>query len=857
MTSYRLDIDGLRAIAVLIVIGFHLKLSFLSGGHIGVDVFFVLSGYLITSNLVRQMIRGTFSIKEFYSKRIQRLFPALFTTVVLTFIAAAFILLPEDFDRFSKSVVATIFSLSNFIFWSESGYWDVSSETKALLHTWSLGVEEQFYLVWPAVLLLIVKSGIKVTKALFALTVLGFVFCYFHSLNDISGAFYLLPSRVFQFSSGGLLAALLFSNSFKSLLQVKRLRDTLLVLGLSLLAFGSVMFSEDVRYPGAYALVPTFGAFFILMAGSNDTGQGWIGRGILENSLLVWIGQVSYSLYLVHWPIIVLYRLLTGAVLTTQGVCFLVVAIFAAASLLHYGVERRFYSRRFTAGQEMAPLNVISQPVLLTLGSGLVIAAVATHAWSNGGWTWRFPELLYSNEAIKAAMTKRVAHHSAACQILEWPADGKCSPKESPTVLFFGNSHEPDGFNFMRAAYPEHIREMDVVNFSTINDCKNLAQINLRWQTDSSYCQKRLDRLFEPDFVSDLDVIVYSAHYTFKFWSSAGWEIIKDLKSMNGDIRVITFSDYLETTKSCVNILNKTGATDSCFSEENIAYNPSDSAQSLYPIYRPLVDLYINRMNLLCEDAIPSTCKSETEDGIPYSFDNHHNSLEFSEMSGRMYAKINPGLFDDILEEDFDSSATFGTKGMDDASVSEIETKIQEMYVGFLNRAADRQGLEYWLIPIVEGVLTLEHVRAALTSVDQAEYMGIHSGLNHSQLVTTVYKNILERTPDSVGLNYWVGELASGRVNEHQMVNTIIRETTDPKDNASEFSVDFAVFSNKIKAAEYFTEQTKNFTFDASFREAARAAIMGVTQDVNTLNYSKASTDEHVKKRRAISFDKY
>lgn len=857
MTSYRLDIDGLRAIAVLIVIGFHLKLSFLSGGHIGVDVFFVLSGYLITSNLVRQMTRGTFSIKEFYSKRIQRLFPALFATVVLTFIAAAFILLPEDFDRFSKSAAATIFSLSNFIFWSESGYWDVSSETKALLHTWSLGVEEQFYLVWPAALLLIMKSGVKVAKALFALTVLGFVFCYFHSLNDISGAFYLLPSRVFQFSSGGLLAALLLSNSLMPLLQVRHLRDALLIAGLLLLGFGSVILSEEVLYPGAYALVPTFGALFILMAGSNNTGQGWIGQRILENSLLVWVGQVSYSLYLVHWPIIVLYRYLTGAALTTQEVCFLIVAIFAAASLLHYGVERRFYSRRFTAGQEVVPLNIISQPILLTLGSGLVIAAVATHAWSSGGWTWRFPELLYSNEAIKAAMKKRTAHHSAACQILEWPADGECSPKKSPTVLFFGNSHEPDGFNFMRAAYPERMREMDVVNFSTINDCKNLAKINLRWQTDSSYCQKRLNRLFEPGFVSDLDVIVYSAHHTFKFWNSTGWEIIKDLKSMNSDLRVITFSDYLETTKSCVNILNKTGATDSCFSAENVAYNPSDSPQSLYPIHRSLVDLYINRMNLLCEGAIPSSCKSETNDGIPYSFDNHHNSLEFAEMSGRMYAEINPNLFDDILDEDFDSSIAFRAKGMDDISVSKIEIRIQEMYVGFLMRAADRQGLEYWLIPIVEGVLTLEHVRAALTSVDQAEYMEIYSGLNHSQLVTTVYKNILERTPDSAGLNYWVEELASGRVNENQMVNAIIQATKDTKANTSEFSVDFAVFSNKIKAAEYFTEQTKNFTFDAYFHQAARAAVMGVTQDVNTLNNSKASTDEYIERRRAISFGQY
>ncbi|WP_028302540.1 acyltransferase family protein [Oceanospirillum beijerinckii] len=203
LNSYRLDIDGLRALAVLLVLGFHLNLELISGGHIGVDAFFVLSGFLITSILVEQISQNQFSIRQFYLRRIQRLFPALYTTVLLTFIAAAFILLPNNFEQFARSAIAAIFSLSNVLFWAESGYWDIASESKPLLHTWSLGVEEQFYLVWPVLLLVLIRLKLPVLRILTAITALGFLLSYFYSQFDLSGAFYLLPARVFQFSAGG------------------------------------------------------------------------------------------------------------------------------------------------------------------------------------------------------------------------------------------------------------------------------------------------------------------------------------------------------------------------------------------------------------------------------------------------------------------------------------------------------------------------------------------------------------------------------------------------------------------------------------------------------------------------------
>jgi peptidoglycan/LPS O-acetylase OafA/YrhL len=649
MNSYRFDIDGLRALAVLVVIGFHLDISLLAGGHVGVDIFFVLSGFLITSILFTQLKNHSFSAKTFYIRRIRRLFPALYATIALSFIAAVFILQPDDFERFCRSVIASVFSVSNFLFWRESGYWDVSSDTKVLLHTWSLGVEEQFYLLWPSMLLLIWKLRLDPVKSFLAIATVGFIFCYLHTEHDPSAAFYLLPARFFQFAVGGFLATLVNVDAPHQWLDSKFINNLLFVLGIFLIFFASVSF-DAVTYPGAYALVPTIGALLVLMAGSGSNGQRELGRYLLENKFVVWVGRLSYSLYLVHWPIIVLYRYVTGPEFSVAEKAMLLTVTFLAGTVMHYAVERRLYARRFIPQLAGSRHEGFSQEVKFTLASGFALSCIAGLAWNQGGWVWRFENLIYTPEKIELAKNARFVNYPLHCQIWDWPDGRNCTENKMKTILFFGNSHEPDGLNFVSAGYPDQLALYRIVLFGTINDCQDLVYVNGHWRSENKSCQARLDNLFDKQFLNKLSLIVYSAHYTFLPWSNQALEIIQDLKAANSNIKVVAFSDYIETKVPCVKLLNESGTTSSCFSEENIAYAPFDyKSQELYIDFHHIFDTFIDRMKLLCTGAVPQTCQAASVNGTPYSFDTHHISLDFSEMSGKLYAKENPALLSKLL----------------------------------------------------------------------------------------------------------------------------------------------------------------------------------------------------------------
>lgn len=649
--AYRPDIDGLRAIAVLAVIGFHLDVSLLAGGHIGVDVFFVLSGFLITSTITQKTLNKQFSIKTFYRQRINRLFPALLATVATTFIASLFVLLPNDFERLSLSSIAALFSASNFLFWSEAGYWDVSSNTKPLLHTWSLGVEEQFYLIYPLLLLFIFRTRINTAKFLLALTVLGAIICYFYTKADTSGAFFLLPARFFQFFIGGALAALIHEEAIQKLIIKKHAKWLLLCTGLGLILYACVAFGNTI-YPGLYALAPSLGALLVILSGSSAIGQGYLGRIFLENPVCSWLGRISYSLYLTHWPIIVLYRYSTNEILLPLEVLALLTASIVTGALLHYRIEKKFYASRFNTDCARPKSKAQPRKTLVILTLGLIMAAISLHAWLNQGWPWRFENLSYSAEDIKAASYKRFAYFSKSCPVEKWPLNENCIGRDAKTILFFGNSHEPDGISFMQAGYSEALKKYNLVTFGTFNDCKNLLRKKQQWKSDNEHCQNRLNHLFDPAFVANIDIIIYSAHHTFLPHNRGGWEIMEDLKAINHTLKIITIGDYIETKTPCVKFLNETGSTENCFASDNISYAVKNvETQELYLEFSFLIDLYIDRLDLLCTSDNLASCLSESPQGVPYSFDKHHISLEFSEMSGRLYAKKKPTLFSDILND--------------------------------------------------------------------------------------------------------------------------------------------------------------------------------------------------------------
>ena len=316
---YRPDIDGLRAVAVLAVVIFHAFPSSLKGGFIGVDIFFVISGFLISTIIYKGLQTGTFSFADFYSRRIRRIFPALLVVISATLAFGFFILSADEFSRLGKLVAAGIGFVANLVLWSEAGYFDAETATKPLLHLWSLGIEEQFYIIWPLLLLFAWKRKFKLLTVISIALALSFIFNILGIRNDPVATFYSPLTRMWELLFGGLLAwvmvfrkesftcfnskmnAYLSSMNFINKTRYERLFPNLLsTTGIILFLIGFLEISEESYFPGFWALMPTFGTVLIIMAGT----EAWINKKILSNKVAVWFGLISYPLYLWHWPLL-------------------------------------------------------------------------------------------------------------------------------------------------------------------------------------------------------------------------------------------------------------------------------------------------------------------------------------------------------------------------------------------------------------------------------------------------------------------------------------------------------------------------------------------------------------------------
>ena len=361
--QYRKDVDGLRSIAVLPVILYHAGISAFSGGYVGVDIFFVISGYLITGIISAEMAEGNFSVSNFYVRRIKRIFPALYFMMLATIIMSWFLLLPEHFRNFGKSVAATVFFGSNFFFWKQSGYFDEAAETKPLLHTWSLGVEEQFYILFPLFLFWLYRrrknAGFAVT-AVFAVSLLLSVFLTYRKPEM---SFYLLPTRAWELMLGAMLALGVFRRT-----DNPAVLNALSVAGFGMIAASVVLFNSATPFPGYSALLPCVGTALVIYAGE----RGIINR-ILSLSPLVFIGLLSYALYLWHWPFIAFrnyYKNLVGDVFFVSD-WFAIGLTFLLAVISFYLVEQPFRRMKFTSPRRLF-IGTAAVMALFTLAGAAV-----------------------------------------------------------------------------------------------------------------------------------------------------------------------------------------------------------------------------------------------------------------------------------------------------------------------------------------------------------------------------------------------------------------------------------------------------------------------------------------------------
>jgi peptidoglycan/LPS O-acetylase OafA/YrhL len=468
--SYRPEIDGLRAVAVLSVLFYHLGFTSFTAGYVGVDVFFVISGYLITRLITGQIERERFSIGMFYVRRIRRLLPVLLATTAASLLAGYFLFSPERLKELAASLISASFSFSNWYFFRHSDYFAAESTTRPLLHTWSLAVEEQFYLAWPTFLLLVTLRPVRrfAPIAIVAVGLLSLALTI-HFRTHTAAVFYLTPFRAFELAIGALLVW-----ADKTTSPPNWVREIALPAGLALIVL-SVIGVGTTAFSGVALLTPCLGAALAIYGGvARMSGV------VLRNRVMVALGLISYSLYLIHWPVIVFLQYWLLAPLTLAQRWLVVVASIHLATVMYFAVERRFRVRttspdrrngRFFAGYSV---------------SLAALVAVAAHMASHDGWLWRYPPSIQQQirADVLAADTGftwrafRTVQHS-------FVRDGR------RRVLLIGDSQGADVVNMLAAT--GQLARVDLSTVEVDMQCQAIisfqaAQYDALNDTDRAWC---------------------------------------------------------------------------------------------------------------------------------------------------------------------------------------------------------------------------------------------------------------------------------------------------------------------------------------------------------------------------------
>lgn len=388
--NYRPEIDGLRAIAVIPVVFFHANLFGFTGGYVGVDVFFVISGYLITSIILSEKEKGTFSLVTFYERRARRILPILFFVILACLPMAWIYLLPSDFLTFSKSLVSVVLFVSNIFFWQEVSYWNPSSELQPLLHTWSLSVEEQYYVVFPLFLMAMWRYRKRWILGSFMLVaVISLATSHWAAFRYPTAAFYLLITRGWELAIGAAIAFyFLYRKNYIELIRANTYLDEILSLfGLCLILYAVLAYDKSIPIPSLYALVPTVGAGLIIVFTSTDT---IVGR-LLSSRLLLLVGLTSYSIYLWHQPLLSFYRYVNIGEPSEKIKIIIVILTLVLSYFTWRFIEKPFRSKDIVSRKTIFLFSFISGIVFLSIGSISIL---------NDGFKSRFPDVDERNMGV-------------------------------------------------------------------------------------------------------------------------------------------------------------------------------------------------------------------------------------------------------------------------------------------------------------------------------------------------------------------------------------------------------------------------------------------------------------------------
>ena len=464
---YRPDIDGLRAIAVLSVIAFHATKR-ISGGFVGVDVFFVISGYLISFIIYTSLQNGTFSFADFYARRIKRIFPALILVLFTSWVLGWFLLEPASYVSLGKHIVASAAFASNILFWTEAGYFDTAASFKPLLHLWSLGIEEQFYLVLPVFLFLLWKS--KKNLGHWIVILLGLSFAINVTCTGYSpvASFYLPFSRFWELLTGAALAyvslnhrtrleTFQLTNIFGSVERQILVRDLMAFTGIVVILAGIFVVSEASAFPGWWALLPVLGAALMIAAGPGAI----INRSVMSSKVMTSIGLISYPLYLWHWPLLTFGRLTSFGIehpkLTTISMILLA---FLLSTLTYHLVEKRVRYQVTSVIRNIVPV------LSIFLGLMVVIGAIT---FLNKGWSSRYPEPVHQfldyEYDYQADFRNNLCLLSGSEKDFDEECEGTITDPAAPLIMVWGDSHGAMLFQSLRQA--GRLRNISVAQYTS------------------------------------------------------------------------------------------------------------------------------------------------------------------------------------------------------------------------------------------------------------------------------------------------------------------------------------------------------------------------------------------------------
>ena len=612
--KYRADIDGLRAIAVLSVVIYHAFPGNIMGGFIGVDIFFVISGFLISTIIFQNLQNNNFSFIEFYSRRIKRIFPTLILVLSSCTLFGWYFLLSNEYEQLGKHLFFGSAFVSNLILWSESGYFDSVAETKPLLHLWSLGIEEQFYIFWPLIVFLAWKIKFNLKLLVSTIILISLAFCIWQTNNNSVAAFYSPQTRFWELLIGSLLAIFILKTKYITTTIIKNIISCI---GLLLILISIFTISQDSQFPGWLALIPTIGTALIIF---SDT-TSWVNKKILSNRALVWFGLISFPLYLWHWPLLSFMRIIEGGKPSIlHRISAILIAIFLSWLTLTL-IEKPI---RFNSHSKLTlPILIITLATIAFFGLNIEI---------NKGYPQRESlQNLSSNQKVIEQMAEWKYKKNELCVTKYLSEEPKtylwlfCMKNtiSSPTVMLLGNS-------YANQIYPGISQNIKLKNQSILSIGDFDATGYERADNGNSNLANRIEH--QRNFINNIIQTTPSLKYVIinGLIESPDEEYIKNLKNridfieQNGKV-VIVFIPHIKPPfhpKYCFNRPQFKQVKDCDF---NLKVRDTQLKN-----FKPLVDsISVSNKNVLFYDQNELFCNNKCsyiKDGMPLYRDQVHIS---------------------------------------------------------------------------------------------------------------------------------------------------------------------------------------------------------------------------------------